>query len=328
MAAGSLDERRESRPDTEAGTGGRARRVRVLGAVVAVAVVVVLLGLLAGGWYYSNELLAYPASDADGLAAQVARVERQGVDAEPVTIDGPLGRYPGVAVPGRSDTWVIVVHGRGGALTEGAQLVSALADDGRAVVFTSFRNDAYAPDGPGGHTTFGHDEWRDLQAWVDHAQAQGARTIVLHGFSMGGSTVAAFLDRSPDADAVEAVVLDSPVLSLHETLESQAGAFGVPDPLVPALLVATKAVSTVRTGMDFAALEHVARWDTDVPVLLIHGTADATVPDGPTVELADELGGQARLLHPPGVDHVGLRDTDPERYRTVLTRFLDTALDG
>lgn len=80
--------------------------------------------------------------------------------------------------------------------------------------------------------------------------------------------------------------------------------------------------------MDFAALEHVVRWDAGIPVLLIHGAADTTVPADPTVALAGKLGGQARLLHPAGVDHVGLRDTDPATYRAELTRFLDAVRSG
>lgn len=305
------------------GTGPPRRGwLRVLTVVVVVVLLLVLTGMVAGGVYYSNQLLAYPDDRETALAAQVELVEEEGLDAESVAIDGPLGEYEGVDVPG-GDVWVIVVHGRGAALAEGAPVAPALAADDRTVLFSSYRNDGYAPDDPDGYTTFGDREWRDLQAWVEHAQAEGADTIVLFGFSMGGSVVASFLAESPDADAIDALVLDSPVLALHETLELQAEGFGVPAPLVPSLLTATKAVSTIRTGMDFAALEHLARWDADLPVLLVHGTADTTVPDQPTVELADQLGDQARLLHPEGVEHVGLREADPDTYQDELTRFLD-----
>lgn len=121
----------------------------MLADVVVAVLVVAVVGLVAGGWYYSNELLVYPDSDAPAIASQVALVEEQGVDAEAIAVDGPLGTYEGVAVAG-GDTWVMVVHGRGGALVEGAPLAGALADDDRRVVFTSYRNDAYAPDDPDG----------------------------------------------------------------------------------------------------------------------------------------------------------------------------------
>lgn len=321
MAVEALDGDAGPRP---AADGRPRRRLRhVLVGTAAVLVLAVVAGLLAGGWHYSDQLLTYPEVDDLAVAAQVADVEAQGVDALAVTADGPLGAYPGVLVPGSGDAWVVVVHGRGGAPVVGAPLVSTLADDGRSVLFTSYRNDGLAPDDPDGYTTFGDREWRDLQAWVDVATAAGAESLVLYGFSMGGSIVSSFLRSAPDAELVDAVILDSPVLSLQETLELRADDVGVPGPLTPALLVATKAVTTVRAGMDFAALEHVARWDADVPALLIHGTADETVPDDPTLRLAAELGPQATLVTPDGVDHLGWLDADPAAYRARLDRFLD-----
>lgn len=324
MAVEALDEEAGPRPDN--GDRPRRRLRRVLHATAALAVLAVVAGLLASGWHYSDKVLVYPEVDVEPIAVHVADVEAQGVDAEPGTADGPLGTYRGVLVPGTADVWVLVVHGRGGTPVQGVQLVSAMADGARGVLFTSYRNDGLAPDDPDGYTTFGDREWQDLQAWVDVATDAGAESIVLYGFSMGGSVVSSFLQSSPDADLVGAVVLDSPVLSMHETLELQAGTLGVPEPLTPALLAATKAVTSLRAGMDFAALEHVARWDADVPVLLVHGTADATVPVDPTVELASKLGRRATLVTPEGVGHLGWLDAEPARYRTRLHRFLDRAV--
>lgn len=115
------------------------------------------------------------------------------------------------------------------------------------------------------------------------------------------------------------------MLSLHELLELQAEDVGIPDPLVEPLLVATKAAAVVRTGMDFAALERVARWDADVPVLLVHGDADTTVPDGPTA-LARRLDNVAPE-RPAGVGHVAWSEEDPAAYAAALERFLDTEVD-
>ena len=215
------------------------RRYRVTLTVVAVVAVLLVLGGLAGaGWHYSDELLGYPPPDEGwDVGQQVDVVEAQGVAAEPWTIDGPLGSYDGVFVPGSSDTWVLVVHGRGAPLADAATTVPVLADADLPVVLTSFRNDGFAPDDPDGLGTFGDREWHDLQAWVDAAQDAGARSVVLYGFSMGGSVVGSFLQQSPDAGVVDAVILDSPLLSMHETLELQAAGLDIPDPLVEPLLV-------------------------------------------------------------------------------------------
>jgi alpha-beta hydrolase superfamily lysophospholipase len=301
----------------------RRRGGRLLVGTLAVVVVLALALVLGGGWYYSDELLSYPSrTDAGDLASQERALALHGLTADPMTIDGPLGRYTGLLIDGGADTWIVMVHGRGGALVEGDPLARTLADTDMPVLFTSFRNDGFAPDAPDGHSTFGSVEWRDLQAWVDAAQGVGAESIVLYGFSMGGSVVASFLQRSPDADLVDAVILDSPMLSMHRTLELQAEAFGIAPPLVPPLLVGTKAVSSVRADIDFAALEHVDRWAVDLPALLIHGTGDTVVPDEPTVELAEQLGSDATLMHPEGVGHVEYRDVGFDAYRAALVDFL------
>jgi len=324
MVTRSLE--RAARREVATPSRSRRRSRAALAVVALAAVLLVACGLAGAGWYYSDQLLGYPPPD-DGwdVGQQVDVVEAQGVAAEPWTIDGPLGSYDGVFVPGSSDTWVLVVHGRGAPLADAAAAVPVLADADLPVVLTSFRNDGFAPDDPDGLGTLGDREWHDLQAWVDAAQGAGARSIVLYGRSMGGSVVGSFLQQSPDAGEVDAVILDSPLLSMHETLELQAAGYGIPAPLVEPLLVATKAVSVARAGMDFAALEHVARWDADVPALLIHGDADRTVPVGPTIALARKLD-DATLLRPPGVGHAAWSDADPAAHAAALRRFLTAAV--
>jgi pimeloyl-ACP methyl ester carboxylesterase len=321
MAVDALDEAARPRPGGDRRRWPRWRRVLAGATLLAIAVLVV--GLIGGGIHYSNQLVRYPEADPPPIAAQVRELTARGLAVERVEARGPLGTYPGVLVPGSSDTWVLVVHGRGAAAVQAVPLAPALADDDRPVLYTTFRNDGFAPDDPDGYATFGHREWRDLQAWVDTAQAAGADSIVLFGLSLGGSITASFLQASPDADVVDAVVLDSPVLSLHETLELQAEGVGIPAPLTPPLLAATKAISSLRTGMDFAALEHVARWDDGLPALLVHDPDDTTVPDDPTVELADDLGDRAELVQPAGVGHVGWAGADGAAYRDRVRSFLD-----
>lgn len=303
---------------------GRRRRSwvsRTLVGVVALTLAV-FAALTAGGWYYADQLLDYPRHDDAVATEAAAELADDGLPVRTVATDGPLGRYDGVLLDGNSATWALFVHGRGASLIEGAELVDPFVEAGMPVLFTSFRNDDDAPDDPDGFGTFGDREWHDLQAWVDEAQRRGARRLVLVGFSMGGSVVASLLANSPDAAAVSGVVLDSPVVSMHETLELQAADFGVPRPLVGPLLVATKAVASLRAGMDFAALEHGRRWSADAPVLLIHGTGDRTVPDDPTVALARDLGEQATLRNPPGVDHVEYVDADPAAYHAAIRALL------
>ena len=139
-----------------------------------------------------------------------------------VDVPGPLGPYPAWFVPAGGDTWVVMVHGRGGSRREGLRVLPALHERGHPVLVVSYRNDEGAPASADGHDHLGDTEWVDVEAAVRHALGNGARRIVLFGWSMGGALTGAFLDRSPEASAVAAVVWDAPLVDWRATLRQQA----------------------------------------------------------------------------------------------------------
>src|SRR5690606_11555303 len=78
----------------------------------------------------------------------------------------------------------------------------------------SYRNDKIAARCPDPLFRYGATEWRDVEAAVDYAREHGAEQVILVGYSMGGAIVLSFLNQSPRAKAVSALVLDSPCLDL------------------------------------------------------------------------------------------------------------------
>lgn len=371
---------------------------------VGTLVLLVVLGLGAGGWYYSDQLLPAPppwspeltvevlASDeaagtvtlnaADGDLVELGTVGLVG-DAGSVVLDGPTddlgdgaartgvlidGRWPApgtlvgpavdtyagdpaamlglpyepVDVPSElgvlpawrvlpngadTDTWVVIIHGRGGALSEGNRLLPVLDELELPSLTVSVRNDPNALADPNGYGYYGEREWEDLEAAVDHLVAtEGAERIVLAGYSQGGSIALGFLRRSPEADLVEAAVLVSPLVSLHETLVLQAQVRDIPDPIIPPLLFATRLITTWRAGLEFAEVEHLDQLDglpTDVPLLVTHGSADLTVPVGPSRALAAARPEQVIYEEYPGSGHVREWNTDRQRFEDDLRAFLD-----
>ena len=241
-------------------------------------------------------------------------------------VPGPLGTLPAWRFDGDGDTWVVFVHGRGGTRTEGFRAMEVVRDLGLPALVVSIRNDPGAPPSPDGYGRFGAAEWEDLQAAVDWLQStEHAERFVLFGSSQGGGISAAFLRRSPDADRVVGAVLDSPLLSIHETLELQAAGRGIPGPVVGPLLFATKAITDLRSGLDFAALEHVADADElDVPLLVFHGREDSTVPFEPSARLA-EVHDDIRFVPYDG-EHVRAWNVDPAAYAAEVRAFLEDVL--
>lgn len=248
---------------------------------------------------------------------------------EEVDVPSDLGVLPAWRVVpngAETDTWVVIVHGRGGRLSEGNRLLPVLSELELPVLSVSVRNDRNAPADPDGYGYYGDREWEDLQAAIDHlVTTEGAEHIVLAGYSQGGSTALGFLRRSDDAELVEAAVLVSPLVSLNETLVLQARARDIPDPAIPPLLLATRFIAGLRSGLDFEQVDHIDRLDglpDDVPMLVTHGSADETVPIGPTRELAAARPEQIVYEEYAGAGHVREWNTDRERFEDDLRTFL------
>lgn len=255
-----------------------------------------------------------------------------GLDFDEVDIPCPLGTCPAWRVPADGEpiagTWAVFVHGRGATREEANRLLPTVVGEGLNSLVISYRNDPEAPADPDGYSRFGLTEADDLQAAIDHLQeVEGARRFVLVGYSQGGSLVATFLRRSPDAAAVAGVVLDSPLLGLHETLVLQARNRDIPGPVIGPLLVVTKAIADVRGDLDFGALEHWASPDAfAMPTLILHGDADREVPYAPSARLADAAPERIELVTFEGVDHVRGWNSDAARYTGSVAGFLGRAL--
>lgn len=243
-----------------------------------------------------------------------------------VRVATPLGPAPAWEVPAARDVWAVAVHGRGGRRREALRILPVLHRLGLPTLVISYRNDDDAPPSPDGRFHLGDTEWEDLEAAVRYAQGRGARRIVLVGWSMGAAIGGAFLDRSPAAELVDAVVWDSPLVDWRATLRRQARNRLLPPQLIP---VAT-AVTRHRIGIDFDDFDLLRHPPARrPPMLLVHSTPDTAVPVGPSRALAAagrDLGWPIRYVEVGGVEHTAAWNADPERYERAVTGFLTEVL--
>ena len=246
----------------------------------------------------------------------------RGLDFAEVMVPTPLGPAPAWEIPGERDVWAIAVHGRGGRRREALRILPTLHALGLPTLVISYRNDDDAPPSPDGAFHLGDTEWEDLAAAVDLARRRGARRIVLVGWSMGAAISGAFLDRSPAAALVDAVVWDAPLLDWRATLRRQARNRLIPGALVPVAEIWARR----RIGIDFDRFDLVRRppaWRP--PTLVVHSVPDTAVPIGPSRELAArgrELDWPVRLIEVEGVEHTGSWNADPARYERAVSAFL------
>lgn len=217
-------------------------------------------------------------------------------------------------------TWAIVVHGINSNRDDVLRFVPGLHRAGLPALVISYRDDNGAPRSPDGLHHMGLTEWQDLQAAARYALAHGARRLVLAGYSMGGSIVAQFMERSSLAPRVAALILDAPALDWKAILSFNASEMGLPSFAAdPVEWMVGERIHADWNSLD--ALAHAR--DLHLPVLLFHGTADKLVPISTSDAFARELGPRfVTYYRVPGAAHVQSWNAGPLLYEERVDAFL------
>ncbi|MEU3986477.1 alpha/beta fold hydrolase [Streptomyces sp. NPDC026672] len=236
-----------------------------------------------------------------------------------VGIPGELGTLPAWFVPGHRDTWVIAVHGLGATREQALNVMAFLHDRRLPVLALSYRGDLGAPRPPDGLNHLGETEWRDLDAAIRHAVREGARSVVLLGWSTGATMALRAAAHSPLRERVSGLVLDSPVLSWETTLRALATARHTPDAVLPLAVRAAQG----RTGLLADRLgESADPALIDVPTLIVHGPGDTVAPWWFSRRLAALRPDRISLHTVPDAPHAAMWNADPQEYEERLRRFL------
>jgi uncharacterized protein len=305
-------------PAGHARLGGVLRRDR---AGVVREVLEVTRGTLQRG------IRAYVSSavfDGDPLTAR-------GLAFDEVTVPGELGPMPAWLVPGgclaseTAPTWVIAVHGRGGSRTEALRALPTLAAAGVSTLVITYRNDEGAPPSRDRRYHLGATEWHDVAAAIAYARANGARDVILYGWSMGGAAVMMALRQPKLAATVRAVILDSPALDWAATLRLNARRRNLPGPLAWAAMRLVEQ----RISHTLGDLNQVRRAGSlRVPTLIFVDNDDVVVDPSPTRLFARLRPDLVRLIETAGGGHTRSWNADPGRYEDELARFLGDVTVG
>ncbi|MBX7112157.1 MAG: alpha/beta hydrolase [Dehalococcoidia bacterium] len=245
-----------------------------------------------------------------------------GLPFQDVTYEAPEGAMPAWFVPGTRSTWVIYTHGRGSERREALRTLPTVARLGLPALVLTYRNDPEAP-GPRTQYEFGATEWPDIEAAVRYALGHGATDVILYGYSMGAVTELSFLNHSSLASSVRAVIMDAPMLDLHEMIERGLGDAGIPSPVrfLPLWVMAR------RYGLDWDVLDYLHHDEClTMPTLLFHGVQDDSV----AVDLSDRFvarhPGLIEYHRIEGAGHTQSWNADPAEYEAALAAFLARVL--
>jgi hypothetical protein len=247
----------------------------------------------------------------------------RGLPFREVEIPGPVGALPGWWLPGEGTDAILALHGRRRAdRQELLRILPTLTSSGASVLVSSYRNHDASPPSPDGFYHWGGSEAQDALAAVRWLQARGVERVALVGFSYGATVALGALERWPeDGPEPAGLMLDSPMLAPLPVFEVGARDLGLPLPGLLTRLAA--AVAGWRSGQDYAALDRRRLApELELPVLLIAGASDATIPISLVDEFADALPRAPRYLRLEGVQHMEGWNVDPARYEAEVRAFL------
>ena len=247
-----------------------------------------------------------------------------GIEFREIGIPGTLGTFPAWLTLGESDTWILLVHGKGSDRRAFLRMLPMFVEQGYPTLTITYRNDPGLPFSPTGYYQFGADEWEDVEAAATFALAAGAKDLVLVGQSMGGAIVMSFLYNSNVAHRVKGAILDGPALNFDALVDygaTQRKILGIPLP--GALTGLAKFMATFRFGVDFDKLNYLKRADElAAPILLFQGSEDLSVPETLSAQFKEARPDLVEYHPFDGAVHVGSWNLDPKRYEDAVHTFL------
>ena len=271
------------------------------------------------GWWSGA---AYPDPAAVGLAS-----EEVGID-----VDG--GTAPAWLIKAEPDaeTWAIMVHGRGATRQEGLRAVRAARELGLTSLLVSYRNDGLAPSAPDGRYGLGSTEWRDIDAAISFALANGAKDVVLFGWSMGGAICLQTADLSKHRTVIRAMVLDAPVidwvnvLAHHAELNRIPSAVGRYGQLMMGHRLGRR-LTGLAAPLDLKAMDWVSRAvELRTPTLIVHSVDDEYVPYRPSALLAEKNPEMVTFEAFEQARHTKEWNVDPGRWESLVKAWLQQQL--
>lgn len=240
----------------------------------------------------------------------------------------------------RTDEAILLLHGWSGSVAPDLVEYGPFLRRTAAVLGLDFRGHGGSDDAP---TTFGLREIEDVAGVLDWLADRGVSRVALVGTSMGGiAAIAATAvlgdgrltaaDADPNAPAagvgpsrprIVAIVADSVTPELRVVIGGR-----LPGPAPRWIADRLLSAAARELGEDPRSVEPARMLPLieDLPVLLIHGAADSTLPLADGRRLAALGRPETEHWVVPGAEHSRAHQSDPAAYEARVGSFLRRSL--
>ena len=227
---------------------------------------------------------------------------------------------------GDSYRWVIHVHGRKTLIGETLRNFPMFDSLGFSQMAISHQTDP-KPAGLGKHkSTLGITEWELVDQAVSYAKANGAREVILFGWSLGGMICGQYLKRASDTSIVRAAIFESPMFDVRNTLRLQAGLAGYSDQFADEVIeLIGKSFLLRLLGYPVMNIDSFSlaknSIEADIPMLVLYSLNDGYIQIKDALKFA-EINQNVMLQEFEGARHCRLRNSNIELYENSIKDFV------
>lgn len=223
--------------------------------------------------------------------------------------------------PTDPDLWFVHVHGMGAAPISTLRSVESVRQAGHPSTIVSLDAHADIDERSRGMSP---EHLPRVLAAIDHALHEGARQVVLVGWSYGARLA---LEAAALRPTVAGAILIAPMLDFMRAFSLVAVRRRLPAALAASAATVLRTPILCRLAGTRNPIAPLRAPKSLPPLLVVHSQADQTVPFELTRELLDAAP-DARLIEFPVSPHTLEWNVDPERFASEVRDWVDSSLRG
>ncbi len=252
-------------------------------------------------WSYQTRMIFFPDAVVKSTPASVGLAYEE----VRLTVQGDVVHGWFIAAAKADAPVVLYLHGNGSNVGDLVERMRQFYDWGYGVLLIDYRGYGLSSN------KFPNERrvYEDAEAAWQYLTAErgiDARDVVIYGRSIGGAIAIELASHHPDAAGV---ITEGTFTAMREMVNHS-------HPLLPWItpvnLILTQRFDSVKKARSL-----------QTPVLLMHGTADETVPAHMSQILYDVLPGEKELVKIEGGSHNDLPYVEGSRYEESIRRFVE-----